>query len=450
MTRRLLIFLWMFSFAACGRRETPVLVDAPVKVGVEVDPLLAGVDLAGMSVGYCVLDERGEVMWQKQAHTAFIPASALKTLTTATALEMLGPQFVFQTELRGAKPANGVIEGDVWIIGGGDPMLSTDDLRSMAQQIAKLGVKTIRGRVRGDGSLFGSGLYNNFWNWGDIGNGYGSGVGGLNVDHNRWTVRFQSGALVGEPARLLNSLAGVEFVNEVITGPPGSGDGVNIYGGERAKTLFLRGSVPLQPQPFEVRGALPDPVGTAVRVLTEALREAGVVIEGQESSAGPASHVLLTHESPPLIEIVRSIHELSDNHESECVFRMLGVKGGREAEAVLRAHWKARGLSFSALRMEDGCGLARADYVTPHDLARVQFLAGQGPAGREYRESLLSNDEVRWKGGAMSGVRTWTGWIRLPGGGERAFALMVNHFAEVQAADDLRDRLVRLARERIR
>lgn len=440
----------MLSLAACGRRETTVLLDTAVKAGAELDPLLQGVDLAGMSVGYCVLDERGEVMWQKQAHTAFIPASALKTLTTATALEMLGPQFVFQTELRGAKPANGVIVGDVRIMGGGDPMLNSDDLRSMAAKVAQLGVKTIRGRVRGDGWLFGSGLYNNFWNWGDIGNGYGSGVGGLNVDHNRWTVRFQPGTRVGEPARLLNRLEGVELMNEVITGPAGSGDGVNIYGGEHAKTLFLRGSVPLQPQPFEVRGALPDPVGTAVRVLSDALREAGVVIEGQESSAGPATHVLLKHESPPLIDIVRSIHELSDNHESECIFRMLGVKGGRDAESVLRAHWKPRGLSFSALRMEDGCGLARADYVTPHDLARVQFLAGQGPAGREYRESLLSNDEVRWKGGAMSGVRTWTGWIRLPGGGERAFALMVNHFAEVQAADDLRDRLVSLARERIR
>ncbi len=449
MRFRFLTGFILLTLAACGRREVPVLVDAPVKVGVEVDPLLAGVDLAGMSVGYCVLDERGEVMWQKQAHTAFIPASALKTLTTATALEMLGPQFVFQTELRGAKPVNGVIEGDVWIIGGGDPMLSTDDLQQLAAQIAKLGVKTIRGRVRGDGSLFGSGLYNNFWNWGDIGNGYGSGVGGLNVDHNRWTVRFQPGTRVGEAARLLNRLEGVELVNEVITGPPGSGDGVNLYGGERAKTLFLRGSVPLQPKPFEVRGALPDPVGTAVRVLTEALREAGVVIEGKESSAGPATHVLLKHESPPLIEIVRSIHATSDNHESECVFRMLGVKGGRDAEEVLRAHWKARGLTFSALRMEDGCGLARADYVTPHDLARVQFLAGQGPAGREYRESLLFNDEVRWKGGAMSGVRTWTGWIRLPEGGERAFALMVNHFSDVQAANDLRDRLLLLARERL-
>jgi len=450
MCRRLLIFLWILSFAACGRRETPVLVDAPVKAGIEVDPLLEGVDLAGMSVGYCVLDERGELMWQKQAHTAFIPASALKTLTTATALEMLGPKFVFETELRSAKPANGVIEGDVWIIGGGDPRLSTDDLRSMAAKMAQLGVKTIRGRVRGDGSLFGSGLYNNFWNWGDIGNGYGSGVCGLNVDHNRWTVRFQPGVRAGAPARLLSRLEGVELVNEVITGPAGSGDGVNIYGGERAKTLFLRGSVPLQPQPFEVRGALPDPVGTAVRVLAEALRDAGVGIEGKESRDGAASHVLLKHESPPLIEIVRSIHATSDNHESECFFRMLGVKGGRDAESVLRAHWKARGLSFSALRMEDGCGLARADYVTPHDLARVQFLAGQGPAGRDYRESLLSNDEVRWKGGAMSGVRTWTGWIRLPEGGERAFALMVNHFSDVQAADDLRDRLLLLARERLR
>jgi hypothetical protein len=90
---------------------------------------------------------------------------------------------------------------------------------------------------------------------------------------------------------------------------------------------------------------------------------------------------------------------------------MLGVKAAKPPAEVIREHWKARGLEFIGLRMEDGCGLARADFIRPFDLARLQLLAGKGPQGAAYKGSLLSRDGLRWKGGAMSGIRTSTGYV---------------------------------------
>lgn len=97
--------------------------------------------------------------------------------------------------------------------------------------------------------------------------------------------------------------------------------------------------------------------------------------------------------------------------------------------------------------MEDGCGLARADFITPHDLARLQHLAATGPQGQVYLESLLERDGLRWKGGAMSGVRSTTGQITTPGGRRLCFALMINHFTDSAAAQALRDAILRLMRD---
>src|SRR5690606_15037553 len=98
-----------------------------------------------------------------------------KTLTTATALEVLGPDFRFKTRL-GVSAANEAegLKGDLVIVGGGDPMLSITDLETWAKGLAEAGVKSIPGRVIGDGRFFPGSPFADFWNWGDIGNGYGS------------------------------------------------------------------------------------------------------------------------------------------------------------------------------------------------------------------------------------------------------------------------------------
>ena len=405
--------------------------------------------LAGAAVGFCLIDPGGAVLVDHHARTAFIPASSLKTVTTATALEIMGPDFQIETTLCSTTPLmDGLIDGDLMIVGGGDPMLSLADLKQWAQELKKRGLTRITGRVLGDGRLFRGSIYDDFWNWGDIGNGYGSAVAGLNLEHNRFTATFRAGAAIGDHAEFLGTfpqVPGVGSIDETITGPADSGDGVVIHGGERTNVIHLRGTVPLGQTAFQVTGAVPDPERFTAHHFKKALEAAGVEVAGEAGAAGSekvGTHELLKHRAPPLKEIITSIHATSDNHETECLFRLLGLRENKAPDVVVRDHWKARGLDFTGLRMEDGCGLARADFITPHDLARLQFLAGRGPMGAVYKASLLSRDNLRWKGGAMSAVRSTTGYITARSGREFCFAFMVNHSSDGQAAVALREALI--------
>lgn len=411
--------------------------------------------LQGAALGFCLLDPQGQVVVDFHADTALIPASSLKTVTTATALEKLGPDFQIVTTLGStAKAVDGMISGDLVIRGGGDPMLSMADFQSWAADLKKRGIHQIKGDIIGDGSIFGGSIYADFWNWGDIGNGYSSAVSGLNLEHNRFTATFRAGATLGSPTQLLGVhpvMPGVDGINETLTAAEDSGDGVMIHGGERTALLHFRGTVPLGQAQFQVQGAVPDPEAFAAYHFREALIAAGIEVTGSALPAGQrqvtTSHELLKHLSPPLQEIVTSIHATSDNHETECLFRLLGLRESLPPDVVIRQHWQMRGLSFIGLRMVDGCGLARADHIRPVDLARLQFLAARGPHGLVYQGTLLSREGLRWKGGAMTGVRSTTGYVTNLTGQEYCFALMVNHYRDGSAAASLRDVLIQKIRE---
>lgn len=461
---KVLICVLVAALAAClwlRWREHPPEAPTPTRfseLSAILDQAQWRPELTSAAIGFCLLDAKGNVVMEHHARTGFIPASSLKTLTTATALELLGPDFRLETQLRATAPmVEGVINGDLAIVGGADPMFSLKDLKTLADELKAKGLQRITGRIIGDGTLLSGTIYADFWNWGDIGNGYGSGVSGLNLEHNRYTAKFLAGETEGMPARFEGAapeVPGVQWKNEVLTGAASSGDGVVIHGGERTSLIHLRGTVPLGAQDFTVTGAAPDPERFAAHHFRAALLAAGVQVEGEAASTGtlklqgqPAGAwgaALLTHRSPPLIEIITSIHASSDNHETECIYRLLGVRAGKAADAVVREHWRTRGLEFEGLRMVDGCGLARADFIRPLDLARLQYLTAHGPHGAAYKNSLLSKEEgaLRWKGGAMSGVRSTTGYVISAMGEELCFAFMVNHYTDAEAVSELRESLV--------
>ena len=210
----------------------------------------------------------------------------------------------------------------------------------------------------------------------------------------------------------------------------------------------MRGTVPAG-QEINVAGAVPDPPLFAAWHFRKALQNAGIVVSGPATSVSdldnnplPSTTELLAHQSPPLIDLITSIHATSDNHETECLFRKMGVLTRQAPDQLIREHWKAQDLDFIGLRMEDGCGLARADHIRPFDLARLQFHAAKGPHGPAYQASLLSKGPLRWKGGAMSSIRSYTGYITSTAGEVFCFALMVNHYRDSKAVTELRQNLV--------
>ena len=202
---------------------------------------------------------------------------------------------------------------------------------------------------------------------------------------------------------------------------------------------------------FEVTGAVPDPERFAAHHLRLALLAANILVAGEAQGAGDLflkgetvpviAKELLVHQSPLLLEIVSSIHETSDNHETECVYRMIGLQSGLTPDEAIRLHWRQRGLELSGLRLVDGSGLARAGHITPESLARLQHFAATGPAGEAYLNSLLETGEgkLRFKAGAMSSVRSYTGLVRRDAGWN-AFALMLNHYPDGGAVNGLHRR----------
>ncbi|MEM1082798.1 MAG: D-alanyl-D-alanine carboxypeptidase/D-alanyl-D-alanine-endopeptidase [Verrucomicrobiota bacterium] len=401
-------------------------------------------DLPGVGVGFCLMDEKGTVVSQWNADQAMIPASSFKTLTTIAALDLLGPDFRFRTEVYfGGKT------GDLVLRGGGDPTLSIEHLEELADEVVKAGITQIDGGVVGDGRLFPANMAGDFWGWGDVGNGYGSPTSGLNLEHNRFVAVFQPGEKVGEVAKLIEvspELPGVDWLNEVRTGAAGSGDQVMIYGGPLATRIRMEGTVPLG-KAFAVRGAAPNPPLFAAHHLHQALVRKGLsirkeprVVEAMEEL--PEGLPMIQRQSAPLSELLPGLHARSDNHETECLFQMLGVTVGRPAEQVLTDYWRERGVKN--VRIVDGSGLSRADFISPQDLARVQIVAARGEHADIYRASLssMSGGRIQLKGGAMSSVRTWTGYVEDGDGERHGFALMFNHYNDGSELNEWWDALL--------
>lgn len=386
-------------------------------------------ELKGASVGFCVLDESGALVYGSPlAETALCPASALKSMTAGAALGLLGEDFRFVTVLAAeGGMANGVVTGDLLLVGGGDPTLSADDLEDMADRAVKGGLKRVRGKLTVDGGVFPQTPVSDHWVWGDLGNAYGAGAFGLNVGHNVTVLAFDGAAEEGKPAKFLGSdpeLPGVKWDVAVGTGPAGSGDRVMVYSSPYGSRVEASGTVPLGATYFGVRAAVPDPPTLAGDLLKKALEKRGVVFAngpGSDSAARP----LLRHESAPLVSIIGHMQEVSDNLEAQCLFLMMGVKAKADPVGTLRGYWEKEGVGFAGLRLIDGSGLARATMIRPVDLATINLKARKAAYGENFFATLPGNDTMRAKRGAMSGVRTEAGFIRR-GGKEYVFALMAN------------------------
>lgn len=395
----------------------------------------ANSQVAGALIGFCVLDESGETVFASPlAGMALCPASALKTVTTGAALALLGPEFRFETVLAGtaALTAEGTLDGDLLLIGGGDPTLSQANLSALADTAVAAGLKRVTGRVRSDASIFPQNPVSEHWNWGDIGNAYGAGAFGINLDHNRLEVRFEPGPQPGAPAKFAGGgpvTRDTRWENHVVTGPPESGDEVVIYSQPYGRTITLRGTVPAGAAGFTVSGAIPDPPALAAELLRARLESAGVKFADRPGPfTASTKTILASHRSPPLAEIIDHLHEVSDNLEAQCLFLTLGQGAGTDPAVAVRQYWEKAGVTFTGLRLLDGSGLARANMIRPLDLACVNLAARRGPHGQRFYESLTAyaDGAVRGKIGGMSGVKTKTGFLHTATGREFTFAIIAN------------------------
>src|SRR5882757_9768753 len=223
--KQLLIIILTFTCSAAFSQNTAD------KLTTAIQQLTADAQFKHAAISMYVVDSKtGAVVFDKNSELGMAPASCQKIITSASAFELLGKDFKYKTELATeGEIRNGVLEGNLYLIGYGDPTLgswrwkNTNEhtvLDNMVTQIQQKGIKEINGNVFGYDRKWESNNTPRGWIWEDIGNYYGAGASSLNWRENQYDIILKAGDTIGDKATIVKTvptLENVGFYSEVTT-----------------------------------------------------------------------------------------------------------------------------------------------------------------------------------------------------------------------------------------
>jgi len=398
-------------------------------------------------VGICVVDlESGEEVYQHNQESFFVPASVQKLVTSVAAIDLLGLEYCFETDLEyeGIIDVKGTLHGNLWVHGGGDPTLSLDIFSQWKNALDSLGIKKIDGSVFIDASHFETLLASPFWSFEDLGNYYGVGASALSINQNTYKIFFKPGEQKGDPATIVRTEPEIPYLqvyNEVVTAEKGSGDNVYVFGSEYSPIQYYRGTVPLGESEFVVKASIPDPTLLVSESLGQLLKPSnGVKIVRKKFfiDRSKRKHIV-KHKSVPLRELLLAMNEQSINLYAEHLIKAIGRGSAGEGLKKIEVFLKNKGIPS---QIKDGSGLARTNLLTPqgcvallsliHSSAKYQpiydSLPEPGKSGSLKNFPLLMNASIKAKSGSMGNIYNLGGYLILSPSKKYAFSIFFNNY----------------------
>lgn len=398
------------------------------------------------------------------------PASNMKVVTTAAALRVLGRDFRWYTTVAhdGSVDSGGVLHGNLYIIGGGDPTLGAENPPRKAQEMASeafdaivtalrdAGISGIDGCIAGDGSWIEGMREDRTWSFEDLGTYYGTCVSGLNFYENRKDFEVTPGVVPGDSLTITPDYPPSPWMrwrHECSTGKPGTGDNLYLYTPAEKAVGTLRGTYAAGRKPKTVHCRNNYPEYTFATQLLDHMLSGGIRVSGvlQVGCQGPLEEdaaagvipcvpdsvtVLYRHPSLPLSDVVYKTNRESDNFYAEILFRTLGrtLEGSTAPEASARALEKAVSGNLhcpcGAVTLHDGSGLSIRDRLTPAFICSVLRSAANGPDADVFRRSLVKyGGRCTLKTGTFTGCRCLSGYIAPSSPDKKTivFSIMVNN-----------------------
>lgn len=386
-----------------GPPRPPALKPLPPRP--DAADLIAAAGFAPAQVGFYVVDlETGEILAEHNAHqTAFLPASVVKVPTTVAALRVLGPDHRFRTEVRfdGARGADGTWRGTLSLVGGGDPVLDSKDLRGLAAQLKAAGLRRLEGAfVHDDSALPRAPVIDPAQ---PPEHGYNPGLSALSLDFNRVRVRWR-----GDAVSLVETHGTPPVAPVVVDRDQAAGDWrhagpwlrhafVTHQGGDAALTPAGDAVVErwrLSPLVAE-RGArwLPvkAPAPFTASVFRALAREAGVILPPARPAGGPSRGALVaTHLSPTLA----AISAAGLKHSNNLLAELVGLATSRaltghspqdlETSAAVLRQWMTESMPWVDWRgfvMANHSGLSSASRASPAQVVSLLRFALERPTG---------------------------------------------------------------------
>lgn len=384
--------------------------------GQILEEALESKDFEGASVSILAVTGAGDTLLCHDSDRLLIPASNMKLVTTALALHSLGGDYRYETRLGySGKISDGILDGDLYIIGGGDPTLGSrnrialpaDTLFSRwGKMLRRAGIAEIRGHIIGDGRFFSGMDEHPTWELCDAGTYYGTGVSGLSFYENVQDLKVSAGVSPGDPVNISPGYPEspwLTILNSAVTGKAGTGNTLYFYPGGFAPTGEMRGSYAVDRNPKTEYAANKFPEYTIAWYFTRYLAGHGITCTGGPADLGPvfrpgkgepgqygsgtarqdvsgisrewqpvdqdSIRILGSILSPTLAEIARETNTDSNNLYAETLFKTLGKEycGSGcydSAYVAVKGLLDETGVRGYRCRIQDGSGLSRENLLS--------------------------------------------------------------------------------------
>lgn len=413
----------------------------------------------GFVSAYVVDLDGGNVMVDHNSTKRLTPASLTKVFTSSAALDLLKPDFRFETQFFMTSGSS----NRLLIKGGGDPTLGSDRwdmtkpeklFSEVLSTLQKNKIKSVEGIVL-DLSLYGAVKYPSKRNWEDMANYYGAPPSALTFKENTFYMTLSSPDKVGEKCKVIKCDPAIDKqIDCFVLSSAVNKDSAYIYGYPDMDRWYVSGSIPAGRKSFKIKGALPNPEQYFAQQLKAFLINKGIEVNGKitydEVKNFPKVKLVHQHYSPSLSEIVTVINKRSHNLFADHLFLQMAIsqnKGGNwdDATKELEAYW-TRNLPNMTGRFYDGSGLSPFNRFSASDMVgALQYINSQSwsdvfkqslsVAGQDGTLKSLFNEGDSeglfiGKSGSMEGVLCYCGYVTTKSGKQLVLCIMVNGFTE--------------------
>lgn len=439
--------------------------------------VLGSDDFKGASVSMLAVTGDGDTLLCHDRGRLLIPASNMKLVSTALAMHSLGPDYRYGTSIGySGTIEEGTLRGDLYIIGGGDPTIGSDNpiatpldtlFWEWMGMISDTGISHIEGNIVGDGRFFSGMDGHPTWEVCDAGTYYGTGTSGLSFYENVQDFNVSAGEKPGDPVNIepgYPETPWMEFIYSCTTGKPGTGNSLYFYPDSFYPCGEMRGTFAVDRQPRTEHAANRFPEYTLAWYFWRFLADNGIESEEGPADTGPVFGICAMPQdslkiigstfSAPLSDIIAETNRKSNNLYAETLMKTLGKEycgsGCYDSSYVaVRGLLEETGVTGHKTIIRDGSGLSRENLLSADFLCDLLMKMTLSPSFEDFFNSLPRpggigtleyemqsvpfsiKDRIRMKSGSMGGVRCLSGYI-IPETGAREdmiiFSLLVNGY----------------------
>ena len=457
------------------KNEISASLSGEIETIINSEPHLNG-SIAGISIRN---QKTGDIVYEHMSNIRLAPASNMKLFTAAAALNVLGEDYRFITEIyTDGQITKGTLKGNLYIKGNGDTSLLPEDLEKMAKELKDKGISSIEGDIIADDSWYDSIPYSIDLAWSDESSYYGAPISALTLSP---TKEYDAGTIllevepsknIGKKVEIKSSpkLTGLTIINKAKTVSSDGENSLRITRKHHYKTIMIEGNLPINSAPKKEWISVDDPTSYVLDVFQQSLSKEGITWtgKGEKGKTPLLASLLTTHSSIPLSELLVPFMKLSNNTIAETLVKELGVVKKNEGSfklglEVLEKEISSYSIDTSHMLIRDGSGVSPIDLVTANDVSQFLFevqrekwfpilyaslpISGEperfiGGTLRNRLTGASTKGKVYAKTGTLSAVSSLSGYIETNNGNQYIFSILLNHLMDEEKGKIIEDKLV--------